>query len=298
MLTLLLAASACGGGDGEQTIDLGDGNEVSVGGDLPDDFPDDFPIYDGAELEGAITGEQEGIRGTVATWTTGDDFDDVIEFYETEFGNGPWRSSLSGTAGESGYWTLEHDERAEAAYVAVSDGDEVSIVATVGDDPNRADAGDSSGDDADSGDGSGDDAGDGDNADEPVDDGSDDGSDSGSDPSASLPDEVDLPNGFPSDVVPIPDGVRVTSANTITANGVETFTVSFYTKDSIDDVGAFYEDRLVSNGYTQSIETSDANGTYAAYSENTDGSGNIIVISVNDGDVEGYRLAVVQITDA
>ena len=136
-VTALLAAAACGGGD-EKTVDVGNGDEVTIGGDLPGDFPDDFPIYDGADLQGAVDGEQEGIRGIVATWTTGDDFEDVRSFYESAFEDGPWKSSGNGNAGGTAWWSLLESDGDQVGYVAVTDGDGVSIIATVGDDPNLA----------------------------------------------------------------------------------------------------------------------------------------------------------------
>ena len=161
----------------------------------------------------------------------------------------------------------------------------MTIIATVGDDPSAQssdDADSGSDDQASSNDGSGDDGSD---------------SDAGSGASADLPDEVDLPDGFPSDLVPLPDSVRVTTANSYSANGTDTFMVGFHTKDSAKDIGEYYKKELEGKGFTQSSQTSDATGVYAAYSENSDGTGAIVVISVNDGSIEGYREGVVQVTE-
>jgi hypothetical protein len=294
LATALLAAVACGGGgektidvgDGETTIDVGDGNEVTVGGHLPDSFPDDFPIYEGADLQGAVQGEQDGIEGIVATWTTGDGIDDVTSFYEDAFDGGAWVSVTNGAAGGSTFWAVEESDGDKVGYVAVSGGGEVTIIATVGDDPSATTDGSGDSSDGDSGDDSG-----------STDDGdADDGS--GPDASADLPGEVDLPDGFPSDLVPLPDSVRVTTANSFTSNGTETFMVGFFTKDSAKDIGEYYKSELEGNGFTQSVQTSDATGVYAAYSENPDGTGTIVVISVNDGSIEGYREGVVQVTSS
>lgn len=298
----LLAGAACGGGGDDETIDLGDGNEVTVGDDLPDDFPDNFPVYEGADLQGAVTGEQDGIQGIVATWTTGDDYDDVQAFYEDAFAEGSdWESVLNGTAGESAYWSVEERDGTRVGYVAVADGDEVLISATVGDDPNAASGdGDSGDDDADGSDGGSDGSSDGDDG--SGDDGSDssdgdDGSDGDSDNGGStdLPDEVDLPGDFPSDV-PFPDDATITAANSISSDGVTSYTIAFYSKDSVDDLADFYKGELEGDGYAQSVQTSDANGVYAAYSENDDGTGRVIVISAYEGDIEGYRQVLLQVT--
>jgi hypothetical protein len=287
----LLIGVACGGGGGEKTIDLGDGNEVTLDTDLPGDFPDDFPVYDGADLQGAVQGEQDGIQGIVATWTSGDDFDDVAAYYDSAFEEGPWISDIKGTAGGSTYWSVT-DGGDQVGYVAVSSGDEVTIVATVGDDPNASSGSDDDGTD----DGSSDDGGSDGSGDGSSDDGSSD--DGGSDDEASLdlPDEVDPPDGYPTDRVPLADDIRVTAANSYSANGQTTYIVGFYTKDTADEIGDFYKSELEGKGFTQSFQTTDATGVYATYAENTDGTGMIVAISVNESATEGYREGVVQVT--
>lgn len=287
-ITLVIAAG-CGGGGSEKKVDLGGGDEVTAGTDLPDDFPDDFPIYDGADLQGAVQGEQDGIEGIVATWTTSDGLDDVTDFYKDEFDGGSWVTTTTGSAGGSTYWAVEQSDGDKVGYVAVSGGDEVTIIATVGDDPNArsdTDASDSGSDEASS------------EGDEVSDDETSSDSDDGGAESANLPDEVDLPDGFPSDLVSFPDGTRVTTGQSYSASGQETFIVGFHTKASVEDVGDFYKSQLEAEGFTQSLQTSDANGVYAAYAEHADGTGTIIVISVNESSsVEGYREGVVQVTE-
>jgi hypothetical protein len=284
LTTLAIAGVACGGGD-EKTIDLGDGDEITIGGDLPDDFPDDFPIYDDADLQGAVQGEEEGIEGIVATWTTGDDLDDVTAFYEDAFDDGPWKTTAEGTASGTSYWAVENSETGKVGYVSVSGGgDEVAIIATVGDNPDAASSG---GDDSD------DSASDDDGSDDEA---SSDGSDGGGGGDTSLPEEIDLPSDFPSDDVPLPDDAHVNTANTVTSNGITIFTVGFYSKESVDDLASFYKNELEGQGFTQSIQTSDQNGIYAAYAENSDGSGRTVIVTAYDGDVDGYRQVVLQVS--
>jgi hypothetical protein len=293
-VVLPFAAFACGGGGDEKTIDTGDG-EVTIGTDLPDDFPDSFPIYDGADLQSAIRGEQDGIEGVYAIWTTGDDFDDVKSFYEDAFDGDTWTTVSTGTAGGATYWAVEETDGDGVAYVSVTDGDDVAISASVGED-GGAEASDDDGGPDDASDEASDDDGSSDDEASSDDEGSEsDGSED--DGSAVLPDEIDLPDGFPSDIVSLPDGARVTTAQSYSANGQETFIVGFHTKDSAKDVGEYFKGELEGSGYTQSLQTSDGNGVYAAYAENADGTGTIVVISVNDSSaVEGYREGVVQLT--
>ena len=304
-IAVLSFSAACGGGDSD-TIDLGDGNSVSVGGDLPDDFPDDFPVYDGADFQGAVQSEVEGISGTAATWSTGDDFDDVVAYYDGAFDGGAWTSTSNGSAGGTKYWLVDQADGDQVGYVAVSDGDEVAIVATIGDDPNQASSGDDSSDDdsSDDGDSSSDDG----SSDDGGDDGSDDGSssedgsdDSASDPSSGssdvdLPEEVDIPDDYPTDLIQLPDGARVTLAQSYSSNGQTTYMVGFITEKDANEAGDEIDAHLTGQGYTQSIKTTDGSGFYAAYAENADGTGTIIAVSANEGTYEGYAEGIVQVT--
>jgi len=263
-----LAAFACGGGD-KKTIDTGNG-ELTIGDELPDSFPDDFPIYDGADLQSAVEGEQEGISGTVATWETDDDFEKVKKFYDDALKDGPWKSVGDGTIADSAFWSVENSAGDKQAYIQIADADPTTIVVIVGDAAGDI-IPDSGSDDSDS------------------------GSDSGG---GELPEEVDLPDDFPSDRVPLPDDIRITNASSVNVSGAQSFLVQFYSKDSTDDLAAFFKDELDGNGFTQSIQTSQDGGVYAAYSENDDGTGAIVIVTVTDSDVDGYRQVTLQITEA
>jgi hypothetical protein len=291
---VLLALTACGGGD-SKTVTGPDGEEVTIGTDLPDSFPDDFPVYDGADLQGAIQGEQDGIEGIVATWTTGDSLDDVAAFYDSEFEDGPWTVTLEGSVSGSTYWAVEHPD-GKVGYISLAESDEVAIIATVGDDPDRASSDDGSSDDSD---GESDDSSDDGSSDDEASSDDDDVSsdDDGGEVVQNLPDEVDLPDGFPTDLLSFPDDIRITTGTSYSANGQTTYMVGFFTEDSAKDVSDYYKSLLEGKGYNQSVQTSDATGVYSAYAENTDGTGTIIVVSVNDStSVEGYREGVVQVT--
>lgn len=264
-----LTAFACGGDD-KKTIDIGNGNKVTVGDKLPDSFPDDFPIYDGADLQSAVEGEQEGIAGTVATWETDDDFEKVKKFYDDALKDGPWKSVGDGTIADSAFWSVENSAGDKQAYIQIADADPTTIIVVVGDAAGDI-IPDSGSDDSDS------------------------GSDSGG---GELPDEVDLPDGFPGDRVPLPDDIRITNASSVNVSGAQSFLVQFYSQDSTDDLAAFFKDGLEGKGFTQSIQTSQDGGVYAAYSENEDGTGAIVIVTVTDSDVDGYRQVTLQITEA
>lgn len=285
-LALIVGGAACGGG-GDKTIKT-DGGQVRVSDDLPDSFPDDFPIYDGADLQGAVEGEQQGIEGVIATWTTKDDLNDVVQFYKDKLGKGDWSIQSQGSGGGTNYWVVENSKTNKTAYVSVTGEDEVSIVATVGDNPDQASGDDNSGGNS----GSGDDSSNDDGTDGSS---SDDSGDSGSG-NSQLPDEVDVPDDFPKDEVPLVDDARVTSANSFSAGGTNAVMVSYYTKKSAEEIASFYKDKLEGKGYTQSVQTKDANGVYAAYAENDDGTGRVVVMTVTEGDVDGYRQVALQVS--
>ena len=283
----LVTAAACGGG-GTKTVDVGNGNKVTVGKELPADFPGDFPVYAGADLQGSVQGEQGGITGLAVTWTSGDGVDDVTAFYKDAFSNGPWSSDATGSAAGATYWIVKQKDGNKAGYVSVAGGDKTTIIATVGDDASAS--GDTGGDaTASSGSSSSDSTSSSDSS---------SSSSNSSSAAAELPPAVALPDGYPSDLVPIPDGARVGNAQSLSANGATTYIVDFHTKDTAKEIGDYYKQQLEGKGFTQSIQTSDANGVYAAYAENPDGTGTIVAISANDGTIEGYREAVVQITQS
>lgn len=270
-----LGAVGCAGGS-KKTVDLGNGNKVSVGNKLPSTFPDDFPIYKGADLQGAVEGEQGGIKGTVATWTTGDALEKVRAYYNDAFSGDPWKQQATGAAGGASYWSTQNSKTGKVGYVSITGGDKVSIIAAVGDNPDQANAG-ASGTPA-------------------VDVTQTDASDASASPNTELPSEVSLPKDYPSSRVPLPPGSRVTLANQVSANGTQSYTIAFYTKDSGEQIATFYKDRLEANGFTQSLQTTAADGVYAAYAENPDGSGGIVTLAVSPGDVPGYQQVALQVT--
>ena len=269
-----LAGFACGG-DGNKSLDLPGGGSITEG-KLPDNWPDDFPVYDGAKLLGGISEIVDGSSAISATWETGDSADDVKQFYDEAFADGPWKSESSGVAGGGSFWLAMKGDGAPA-YVTVADGgDDKRLIVVI--------IGDTAGDIADPGDGF---------TDEPTADDADSGSDTSG---GMLPDEVALPGDFPADI-PLPDDIRITTATSVNVSGAQSYLVLFYSRDSVDDLAAFFKDKLTGMGFTQSIQTSQDGGIYAAYAENDDGSGAIIISTVVEGDVEGYRQVTLQITE-
>jgi hypothetical protein len=277
-VVLIPLAFACGGGGGD-SVKLPDGSEITVGGDLPDSFPDSFPIYDGSDLIGSLEGEQEGIQGTVATWETGDSYDDVKQFYDEAFADDPWTTINEGTSGDSAYWAVMNSSDETSGYVTVADGDKVTIIAIVGDD--AASIADPE-DEATPDEGSDDEA-------------TPDDGDSGS-TDADLPDEVDLPNGFPSDKISLPDGARVTYATSITSNGVTSHSVILHSKDSGDDLADYFKSELEGNGFTQLFQSVQGDGVIASYGENADGTGLNVAIIIGPGEADGYQSASITVT--
>ncbi len=280
-----LTAWACGGGD-DKTIDIPGGGQVNVSDDIPDEFPDDFPIYDGADFQTSFSGEQDGVEGLIATWQTDDSFDDVKAFFDGEFEGGSWTSTGDGTTGsESAFWSVQNADNDKGGFVTIvtSDG-KTAISVVISDDLSDLPTGDgSSGDDSSSGD-------DDSSGDDSSSDGDDSSSDDSSDPpSAELPDEADLPDDFPSDVVPLPDDIRVTNASSFSTGGVESFIIEFYSKDSVDDLATHFKDGFEGKGWSQSFQTESDGQVYATYAENADATGAVVTVTISESEVDGYN---------
>lgn len=272
--------AACGGGD-SKTIDTGDG-KVTISDDLPDEFPDDFPVYDGADLQGSYQGENEGVSGVVATWTTGDSADDVTNFYKDKLNGDNWKIQSSGTSGGGSFFVVLNKDESKAGYVVIGEADgDTSIIVTVGDNDGSVSGDDSSGDS-----GSGDDTEDTSGEDTSGNDSSsgDDGSSS-----AQLPEEQDLSDDFPSDRVPLPDDVRVTSSSSISSGGQDSWFVEFYSKKSADELKDYFHDTLTGKGWTEALASESGGEVYLSYTDSETSATSSVTIIITDADVDGYR---------
>lgn len=278
-------AAGCGGDDNERTFRGPDGGQISVSEDLPDEWPDDFPVYPDADLQGSYFGESGGVEGLVATWTTGDSLDEVGDWYEGELADGEWTSTSDGNLGSSRFFSATNSDGSQVAYVSISEGDgDTAIMVAIGDDPTGGggDTEDPTPDDASSGDGSGDTDGD------------------GSSGSADLPDEVDLDDDFPTDLVPLPDGVRVTSSSSISSGGTTTHFVEFYSQMSADDLESHFSDEMTGAGWEQALRTRSDGETLLTYSLNAEEgdilSGDSATVLITEADVDGYRVVSITVT--
>lgn len=90
------------------------GTKVDIGsGKLPDNFPKDFPLYPGAKVVSAMSGNESGKSNEFwLTMSTGDSVDKVAAFYKTKLASGKWTISTTYTAGgtitqgvEKGQWS-------------------------------------------------------------------------------------------------------------------------------------------------------------------------------------------------
>ncbi len=90
------------------------GAKVDIGsGKVPDTFPKDFPLYPGAKVVSAMSGNESGSNsGFWLTMTTTDSLDKVEAFYKTQFATGGWTVSSTftteGTTSETvekGQWS-------------------------------------------------------------------------------------------------------------------------------------------------------------------------------------------------
>jgi hypothetical protein len=286
---LMLVAVACGGGD-DDTVDIPGGGQVSTSDDIPDEFPDDFPVYDGADVQGSITGEDDDREVVTVTWQTDDSQEDVQNFYEEEFENGPWEAESTGTfSGGLGSLVARKGDKVGSVLIAEADG-KTQIVVSIGDAEGLGDSGDGDGtDDGDSGDG-----GSGDE-DEPTPDSGDSG---GDEPDAELPEEAELADDFPTSEVPLPDGARVTSSSSFATGGVKTFFAEFYSEDSIDELADYYAGELTeAEGWGQSFTTEQNGEKFASYIKGEDAAGVSVNLSITPSEVDGYNKVALTVTN-
>ena len=88
-----------------------------------------------------------------------------------------------------------------------------------------------------------------------------------------------LPSNFPSDRIPVPGDVTVTSSSSIDGGDTLTYFVSFTTGRSVGDISDYYAGALKDRGWHKIIEQ-DTNGSHlASYSSKEDGSGDIINVT-------------------
>lgn len=77
------------------------GAKVDIGsGKVPDNFPTDFPLYPGAKVASAMSGNQTGSNnGFWLTMSTPDSLDKVTAYYGSQLKSGGWTISTTYTAG-------------------------------------------------------------------------------------------------------------------------------------------------------------------------------------------------------
>lgn len=85
------------------------GAKVDIGtGKVPDNFPKDFPLYTGAKVVSAMSGNQSGSsNGFWLTMSTTDSVDKVAAFYKSKFASGGWVVGTTYTAGGTFSQTVE-----------------------------------------------------------------------------------------------------------------------------------------------------------------------------------------------
>jgi len=270
MATLILLGAtllaACGGGD-DKTVNVPGGGEVTTSDDLPDDWPDDFPIYDGADYKGGFQSSSQGVSGFAATWETGDDIDDVRAFFTQAFADSPWKQQSTTSAGGSTLlFVTREDDDTQGGVVTISEQDgKVQILAIVGDQGGSSDS-----DSSDKGEATPESGGDG--------------------TSASLPEEVDLPDDFPGDRFPIKDGARVTAVSTISSGGQRVISIELYAQGSASDLADYYKDAMPDNGWTESIVSSADGATFLTYGSANESE--VATLTIDESPTGGYAVLV------
>lgn len=282
LMALTAFAVSCGGGDGDKTIDVGDG-QVSTSDELPDNFPDDLPRYAGAKVLGSVTSDVEGSSGTLVTFETDDSADDVGDFYSSTLEDKGWAIVTESNAGGAHIFLVTSGDTAASISVGGSDGDKTAILVTYGDrtDLGLDDGSDVTPDDGDSSD------------DEPT---ADDG-DTGSSGDADLPEEVDVEDGFPDDIA-LPSDAHVTDSSSVSAGGMQTIYVGLLSEDSVDDLQSHFESEFTGAGYTETLSSSSGGDAFLTYSKGEDpATGETAIINIQqDSGYDGYALVAISIT--
>jgi len=282
-LVFVAFVAACGGSD-KKTVSIPGGNgEVSTSNKLPDNFPDDFPIYKGAKVTGSIRGTQDNQEGFFVNWETGDSVDDVTNFYKDKFASGPWKSSGTFNSNGTTIYTVENTASSKVASLTIGRQDnKTNIAVFLGDTSSTSSGGDNTTGSSN------------DSRPTATPQSNDSGSNGGS--STTLPPEAKLPTDFPTDRVPLPSGVRITSASSFGSGGQQTYFIEVYTKDSPEKLADALDAALTGKGWKLTF-TGSSNGAYTAtYSGSDETKNEAVIFATEDSDVSGYTKAGITVT--
>jgi hypothetical protein len=192
-------------------------------GRLPAGFPEDFPVPASAEPITGIAATPALNGALIVTFETDEGPEELLSFYEEELGS---EAVVRLARGENNLLQFELEDGLNGQII-VGQFDEgsdestmiLTIVPPAGEEPDESDE------------------------EEPF----------------SLPDSLELPTGFPDDLVPIyPDSTVIQTdfqAAQGAAGGLRQFSVTSVTEDDFEPIIEFYEEELEAAGYT--VSTSD-----------------------------------------
>jgi hypothetical protein len=280
LLGLLGVASACGGGGGKEVTLPGDGGNVKIttGGELPSDFPNDFPIFNGANLTGTVAGEQEGKTGYVATWETDASTQEVTDFYKGALDKDPWKTAgVFTTSGGALISFTRADNENFGGAVTISGNGKTQVAVFVGEGAGLAPTAEAT------------------TEGQPTPEKAATPEGVQTPTQAKLPQEVGLPNGYPADVAPIPDGARVIDASSFTTGGQTTVAVSYLTKEDPESIANFYSGEVPGNGWSEASRLSSNGEVFLTYENQAEG-GELVVSVAPSSDYEGYTEVTLVLT--
>ena len=195
---------------------------------LPEGFPEDFPVPQGADPAAAFTFTAQGTSQVVTTFTTDQSPDELIGFYEENLDPEVWEITSVGR-GEQDFILFNALDEEMGGQVAVDqfkrNSDETNLVVAL-----ARPAEEGGGDDED---------------DEDVEEGEEQ-------EDFQLGESVDLPEGYPEDLVPIyPDATVIQSGFSSNPEGgdIRIFNVRQVTEDDFEPVIEFYEEELEDAGW-------------------------------------------------
>ena len=240
-LLLLGAAAACN--------DDGDGGSAS-GVTSDDSLPDDFPVFEGSEFDAGGVSDDGDLSTFLGTWRTDASPEEVQDFFEDAFGEGPWQVVGSEETDNGIIIRVERegDGEPESGVVVIREENGETVIGkevTKGEpDPDDEDENDDDDEDLD---------GDEDPDTQPT-----PGTGNG------------LPAGYPADRAPLPSDATIESAQGPDDLGNGLYVVEFRSTSSPAALAQYWSDELTARGWTPTGNTGDQNNFLLQFADGFD----------------------------
>jgi hypothetical protein len=209
----------------------------------------DLPVYEGATL---LDSRGTGDGGT-ATYRTTDDAPTVQRFFEEQLRSDGWTVEIDTQGEDTVLRATDPENPGEGVDVVIREAEDgtTQIVQTTPDDEEDIDE--------------------------------DEGEDERDDEEPEETPVVNvngLPAGYPSNLVPLPSGITVTTASGPAEQGDEIYTVEFDSDASVESVVSHFNTQLAANGWTQDLNRPESPFTLTF----ANGDGSVAVTGFGDDD--------------